>query len=492
MRRTPVLSILLFSAALALPASARFISRSVKIPVDRAVANVEAWIKEKPGDPQAYYVLGRIHAMAWAYGPDLNLWRPQPLKPPPNSPAATQPLTDDAKDPFNAQLPEFGPYDSVEVRRDAARKEITQEDIAHLKAALVNYKKAVELSPTTGIYELGLAWLIQELGKVAHQLPPDALAPILPTPDAKETRTYNAAIDDLSSSDAAVRDRATKLLTSALPVSTALLLAHKTTDPETQARIDKLLKTSFDLLALDHYRKAYANAIVKDLDAPGGLIRADSQISAEAGEAILDLLTTYADAAKPDELKNVADNLKTLSDKPHAITPIIFSLPSSDHPASQKLENLLNPIARTTFDLAADGIPREYPWLQPTTSLLCWDPFHTGKVPDARTLFGSATWNIPFRNGYEALQLLDDNHDGILSGPELDGLAAWTDKNSNGIAEPGEVQPLASLGIVSLNIRPTTAADGTLMNSHGITFSNGTATPTFDWVTTGTRALSHH
>jgi HEAT repeat protein len=37
-----------------------FIDASVTVPVERVVANVEAWIKDKPQDAQAYYVLGTI------------------------------------------------------------------------------------------------------------------------------------------------------------------------------------------------------------------------------------------------------------------------------------------------------------------------------------------------------------------------------------------------------------------------------------------------
>jgi hypothetical protein len=47
------------------------LNTTVQLPVERLVANVEKWIKEKPQDAQAYFVLGRIHATAWASGPNL-------------------------------------------------------------------------------------------------------------------------------------------------------------------------------------------------------------------------------------------------------------------------------------------------------------------------------------------------------------------------------------------------------------------------------------
>ena len=39
-----------------------------------------------------------------------------------------------------------------------------------------------------------------------------------------------------------------------------------------------------------------------------------------------------------------------------------------------------------------------------------------------------------------SLALLDTNHDGKLSGKELDALALWFDKNRDGVSQPGEVK----------------------------------------------------
>jgi hypothetical protein len=51
------------------------------------------------------------------------------------------------------------------------------------------------------------------------------------------------------------------------------------------------------------------------------------------------------------------------------------------------------------------------------------------------------------------LAALDDDHDGILTGKELAGLALWRDANGNGVADPGEVKPLSAYGIVALSCR---------------------------------------
>ena len=103
------------------------------------------------------------------------------------------------------------------------------------------------------------------------------------------------------------------------------------------------------------------------------------------------------------------------------------------------------------------------------TPLLVYDPAHTGKITSAKQLFGTYTFGgrttkaayyqsdkakKPWDNGYEALSLLDTNHDGKLSAKELDPLALWFDKNHDGVSQPGEVVSLSSLGVTALYYRP--------------------------------------
>ena len=101
--------------------------------------------------------------------------------------------------------------------------------------------------------------------------------------------------------------------------------------------------------------------------------------------------------------------------------------------------------------------------------LLVFDPSHTGKVTSARQLFGTYTFGgkiakaayyqsdeagTPWGNGYEALANLDTNDDGMISGKELDALALWFDRNRDGVSQPGEVESLSALGVVSLYYKP--------------------------------------
>lgn len=483
----------LLVAAVALTARGMFMNRSVKVPVDRAVANVEKWIKDKPQDAQGYYVLGRLHSMAWAYGPDLNLYRPMtPARGGRGAPGGGEgrrvAMPDEevapGADPFNGNLPDFAPYDEVQVRRDEQKKEISDADAAHLREAILNYRKAAELDPKNALYELGLAWLLQETGKAARGLPVAGLGlPEVKSSDA-EKAAYAAAIAKLGDPDPKVRSDATATLEKAMPKPFEQLLAVKASDPEVSARVDRLVRGYFDLQALEHYRRAYDLSIKDDLAKPGGLVRANAVISAEAGDAILKILSDHPAAEKPNESRELGKALKELAEKPRAMTPILFRMPRAGGAAGAPvLADLVDPLARTTFDLAGDDLHREWPWVRPGTSLLCWDPAGTGQVSSGRALFGSATWWIAFRNGYEALAILDDNADGVLTGDELQGIAAWTDANANGVSERGEVRPLAALGITAIAVRPRTTADGTLTIDRGITLSDGTTVPTFDWVT---------
>ena len=103
------------------------------------------------------------------------------------------------------------------------------------------------------------------------------------------------------------------------------------------------------------------------------------------------------------------------------------------------------------------------------TPLLVYDPTHSAKVASAKQLFGSYTFGgkttkvadyrsedvrTPWGNGYEALALLDSNHDGKLSGKELKSLALWFDKNRDGVSQSGEVKSLSALGVTALYYKP--------------------------------------
>lgn len=99
--------------------------------------------------------------------------------------------------------------------------------------------------------------------------------------------------------------------------------------------------------------------------------------------------------------------------------------------------------------------------------LLVYDPERSGNVATAARLFGNYTFGgrasdiaqvkldsridrPVWSNGYEALGLLDSDHDGRIAKAELEPLSLWFDKNRDARFDVGEVQSLASVGITAL------------------------------------------
>ena len=118
--------------------------------------------------------------------------------------------------------------------------------------------------------------------------------------------------------------------------------------------------------------------------------------------------------------------------------------------------------------------------MQPRGAWLVWDPNDRRDIRSGLQLFGAATWWVFWRDGYEALSLLDDNDDGILDGAELDGLALWNDANSDGRSSRAEVTTVARAGIIAIRCRPLTHPTGIPYHPEGVVFGNETR-PTFDW-----------
>jgi hypothetical protein len=178
-----------------------------------------------------------------------------------------------------------------------------------------------------------------------------------------------------------------------------------------------------------------------------------------------------------DEIAQLKKNSKTLQSMGRAITPIIVPLQPE-----ARLTELVDTNAAVTFDLDGSGLPRKWGWITPKAAWLVYDSDGTGRITSGLQMFGSVTFWIFWRDGYEALSSLDDDGNGVLSGAELRGLALWQDRNRDGVSDPGEVCPLEASGITAISCTAEGNSSGMAWNPRGVTFHDGTSRPTYDWI----------
>ncbi|MEZ4751739.1 MAG: hypothetical protein R3B54_14255 [Bdellovibrionota bacterium] len=81
---------------------------------------------------------------------------------------------------------------------------------------------------------------------------------------------------------------------------------------------------------------------------------------------------------------------------------------------------------------------------------LALDRNKDGKINDGYELFG----NVEESNGFEALKELDSNKDNLIDSQDekFSELLLWQDKNSNGISEKNELQPLSAKRVQSISL----------------------------------------
>lgn len=178
-----------------------------------------------------------------------------------------------------------------------------------------------------------------------------------------------------------------------------------------------------------------------------------------------------------DEIAQLKKNSKTLQGMGRAITPIL--VPTEPE---ARLTELVDNNAAVTFDLDGSGLPRKWRWITPKAAWLVFDSDGSGRITSGLQMFGNVTFWIFWKNGYDALSSLDGDGNGILSGSELSGLALWHDRNGNGVSEQGEVRSAADSGITSIRCASEQHSAGIPWNPHGVTFSDGTSRPTYDWI----------
>lgn len=300
-------------------------------------------------------------------------------------------------------------------------KELTAEQAAgHAANALKNLREALRMEPKNGLYALGIASLLEEVAQWKAANPAVELAPEL---------------KDLTPSK--VLEAYSQALALALPA-------------------DSKLKS----LPIEGLRGIVSH------EAAEGFVR----VAEAAGGKLTD-----AEKASLEKARKTKGDMEQLPMR--IVTPMVFSFQPAAH-----LAELLAPERRVQFDLEGFGRAQSWPWVKPELGLVVWDPLNEGRITSGRQLFGGYTFQIFRKNGYDALAGLDDNGDGVLSGPELEGLSVWFDANSDGQSAPAEVTPLSHLGIRSLATAPEGMDGQHPTHSRGLLMEDGRALRTWDWM----------
>lgn len=217
-------------------------------------------------------------------------------------------------------------------------------------------------------------------------------------------------------------------------------------------------------------------------------------LALEAGRALVDVLRAEIQERKARALSErdkafVADaeqhiqtiqaKLSRISRLPRAITPLIFS----PRP-NARLNDLLS-LREVYFDLDGFSDGRSWRWVANDTAILVWDPERNGRILSGRQMFGTVTWWMFWKDGFEPLAALDNNGDGWLTGSELDGVSVWQDRNGNGVSDPGEVMTAQMYGIAAIRVRPEGREDGVRVGLQAVRMKDGRALKLFDWVPVG-------
>jgi len=200
-------------------------------------------------------------------------------------------------------------------------------------------------------------------------------------------------------------------------------------------------------------------------------------LTEEAARYLIPLLDPVKDR---DEINDLKKKASTLERQPRAVTPI--AIPLEDDLTAADIEDHRRIVA---FDADGSGFQKRWTWIRPNAAWLVFDRFNERRITSGLQLFGSVTFWLFWENGYDALRSLDDNGDGAIAGRELDGLALWHDRNSNGVSEHGEVKPVTAWGIASLSCsyeHDPGHSDEIAFSPKGVTFQNGTVRPTFDLI----------
>jgi hypothetical protein len=228
--------------------------------------------------------------------------------------------------------------------------------------------------------------------------------------------------------------------------------------------------------AIREYRKVIETAWLKEKGLKDAGVGWHS-VTVEATGYLIPLLDK---SKRKRELITLKQRVEKLERVPRPVTPLV--IPLRDGLTSSQLEDRS---ASVRFDADGTGLKKNWTWITKDAGWLVFDPHHTGEITSALQMFGSVTFWLFWENGYHPLAALDDDHDGLLRGEELRGLAIWQDLNRNGNGDHGEVKPVADWGIVAISCRYV-QDDGRVgkivYSPRGVFFRDGSSRPTYDLI----------
>jgi Ca2+-binding RTX toxin-like protein len=161
-----------------------------------------------------------------------------------------------------------------------------------------------------------------------------------------------------------------------------------------------------------------------------------------------------------DEDEDDDPSAPSIDDAENTTSPLILDL-DGDGIETTRLLNF--------FDHDGDGFQEKTGWVGAGDGFLARDLNGDGNINSGLELFGNNTQlesGAKAENGFQALDDLDSNEDGVISGEDSAWaeLSVWKDSNGNAAVDDGELLSLDEHGIASINIDYT---DSSVVDAHG-------------------------
>lgn len=422
------------------------------VPIKQLIDNLSIYVKENPEDAHGYYLLGRAHSLAFAKHSLVEMY-----------------VYEDDSKTRKRKLPLFKSHYHIKINDNV----ISEEQIEHLLNSIKNYYYATKYNPNKALYFLGLGWMLEQGRLYAKVLGPPPYE-IEHIDESLNQERLNRISENMSNLEQ-VYDVSHFYYNR--EVLNSYFKAWINANENKKQYLVPLVKKLWDEECLWAYRQAFQLYIHKEVQqkSSGGGI--ESHIGSEAGTGFIRVLgTKAAELEYKWEVEAIIQAINIAKSGPEIVTPIIFSMQDTD-----SVDELLAPTKHVRFNM--DGLSDDsvWSWVKDDTAILVWDPEQHGEIKSGKQLFGSVTWWLFWENGYQAMAMLDDDHNGFLEEHELSGLAVWQDRNQNGLSDDGEVIPIESTDIERMAVQPEVNLGKTIHHKKGIQLKSGAWLPSYDW-----------